>query len=560
MSMKHSYEVEPIPQETQTLAWRMSPKGTLVMHLRDGLGPIYQNEDFAWLFPNWGRPAHAPWRLALISVLQVVEDLSDRQAVQMLQVRIDWRYALSLSVDAKSFDFSVLSDFRQRLLAHNAADLLLEPILQVCRERGWLKAGGKQRTDSTFVLAHIRSLNSLEAVGESMRATLNSIAEMEPDWLLSHLNPEWFDRYVHRFELVRFPKEESKRAKLREQVGQDVQALLHLLEEGFVPPTLAGLAQTALLRRVFEQHYRVEQGQAHWRDGPAVTNEERVISPYDPQARQSRKRETKWDGYKVHLTETCDQDPSCPHLVVHVETTQATIQDNERLGMIQQHLRARGLSPQQQYVDGGYTSGLEVAKEAEQGTEIVGPVPADGGWQHRAQTGYAVSDFQLDWQEQIAICPQGQQSLKWSPRLDARKRPGLLIRFPLKGCRSCPVREQCTKGSQQGRTLNLTEQAAHQALVQRRAEQFTPAYQQRYALRAGIEGTLSQGIRALDLRRTPYLGTEKTHLHHLAVAAGMNLIRLEAHMQAQACNRPTRPPRPLTPFARVQQQWKARGA
>src|SRR5947209_3058524 len=135
---------------------------------------------------------------------------------------MDWRYALALPLDDPGFDDSILTDFRQRLLAAQAQDLMLEPILQVCRERGWLKARGKQRTDATAVLARVRALSSLESVGEGMRAALNALAEREPAWLRAHLNPEWFDRYVHRFELARFPKAEKERQRLREQVGQDV--------------------------------------------------------------------------------------------------------------------------------------------------------------------------------------------------------------------------------------------------------------------------------------------------------------------------------------------------
>ena len=113
------------------------------MHLRDALGPIYQDADFAALFPRRGRPAKAPWRLALVTVLQALENLSDRQAAEMVRGRLDWKYALSLPLDDQGFDASILPDFRQRLLEHGAQDLLLEPILQVCREHGWRNHWGQ---------------------------------------------------------------------------------------------------------------------------------------------------------------------------------------------------------------------------------------------------------------------------------------------------------------------------------------------------------------------------------------------------------------------------------
>jgi len=545
--------LEPIPEETRRLMQRLCPKGTMVTQLRDALGPIYSDEQFAQLFPKRGRPAEAPWRLALVTVLQALEGLTDRQAADAVRTRIDWLYALALPLDEPGFDYSILTDFRQRVLAAGAPDLILEPILQLSRQRGWLKARGKQRTDATAVLARVRALSSLESVGESMRAALNALAEQKPTWLQAHLNPAWAERYVHRFELARFPKAETARQLLLEQVGQDVAQLLASLDEDQTPQAVRELAEVALLRQVFAQHYEQQGQQVHWRDGPAVSNEQRIVSPYDPEARSSRKRDTIWLGYKVHLTETCDQDPACPHLITHVETTPATLPDTEVLAPIGEHLRATDLAPAEHYVDQGYPTGAELVRQASLGTQIIGPVGQDPSWQQREQTGYAVSDFALDWPGQVATCPQGHQSVGWTQPQDRRQHPTVVIRFATATCLSCPVRAQCTRG-QEGRTLTLTSPHVHAALQARRAEQRTPAFVQRYALRAGIEGTLSQAVRTTRLRRTPYRGLPKTHLHHVAIAAGLNLKRIVVHLHAQSLAKPTRPARRKSPFARLQDQ------
>jgi transposase len=552
MSMKPQ-GLEPIPEETRLLVQRLSPKGTMVTQLRDALGPIYSDEQFAHLFPKRGRPAEAPWRLALVTVLQAVEGLTDRQAAACLHTRLDWLYALALPLDEPGFDDSILSDFRQRLLSAQAEDLMLEPILQLCRERGWLKAGGKQRTDATAVLARVRALTSLESVGESMRAALNALAEQEPQWLQTHLNPQWFDRYVHRFELARFPKAETQRKHLRQQVGEDVAHLLACLQEVQAPPSLRSLPEVSLLRQVFAQHYEQEGAQIRWRDGPAVSNEQRIVSPYDQEARSSRKRDTIWLGYKVHLTESCDQDPACPHLITQVETTPATLQDSEVLAPLHEHLRAKGLSPAEHYVDQGYASGPELVRQARLGTQLIGPVGQDPSWQQCAQSGYAVQDFALDWPRQVATCPQGQQSVGWTQPLDRQQHPTVVIRFATATCRSCPVRAQCTHG-QGARTLTLRPPEVHAALLERRAVQRSPAFVQQYARRAGIEGTLSQVLRTMRLRRTPYQGLPKTHLHHVAIAAGLNLKRIVVHLHAQSLGKPSRPARPQSALARLQNQ------
>jgi len=552
MSLK-PHGLEPIPEETRRLMQRLCPKGTMITQLRDALGPIYSDEHFAYLFPTRGRPAEVPWRLALVTVLQAIEGLTDRQAADAVRTRIDWLYALALPLDEPGFDYSILTDFRQRLLAAGAQDLILDPILHLSRERGWLKARGKQRTDATAVLARVRALSSLESVGESMRAALNALAKQEPAWVQAHLNPAWFDRYVHRFELARFPKAETERTLLREQVGQDVAQLLASIDEPQTPQAVRELAEVALLRQVFAQHYEQQGQQVHWRDGPAVSNEERIVSPYDPEARSSRKRNMVWLGYKVHLTETCDQDPTCPHLLTHVETTPATLQDTEVLAPIGEQLRAKDLAPAEHYVDQGYPSGPELVRQARLGTQIIGPVGQDTSWQQREQTGYALDDFALDWPGQVATCPQGHQNVGWTQPHDRRQQPTVVIRFATATCRNCAVRIQCTRG-QEGRTLTLTPPEVHAALQQRRAEQTSPVFVQQYALRAGVEGTISQVVRTTRLRRSPYAGLPKTHLHHLALTAGLNLKRIVAHLRAQSLGKATRPVRPKSPFARLQVQ------
>src|SRR5260221_4961351 len=428
MSLK-SHGLEPIPEETRGVVQRLGPKGMLLTQLRDALGPIYSDEHFAQLFPKRGRAAEAPWRLALVTVLQAIEGLTDRQAAEAVRTRIDWLYALALPLDDPGFDYTILTDSRQRLLAADAEELILEPILQLCRQRGWLKAGGKQRTDATAVLARVRARSLLESVGEGMRAALNALAEQDSDWLSAHLNPEWFDRYVHRFELARFPKAETERKLLRAQVGQDVAQRLSHLDQPQTPQAVRALAEVALLRQLFAQHYEQQGEQVHWRDGPAVSNEDRIVSPYDPEARASRKRDTVWLGYKVHLTETCDQDPGCPHLITHVETTVATLQDTEVLAPIQEHLRAHDLAPAEHYVDQGYPSGPELVRQARLGTQIIGPVGQQTSWQEREHSGYAVCDFALDWHAQVATCPQGHQSVGSTQPQDRHQHPTVVIRI-----------------------------------------------------------------------------------------------------------------------------------
>jgi transposase len=198
----------PIPEETVRVARAAYPKGNVYIEVRDNLGTIYEDQAFAHLFPNCGQPAEAPWRLALVTVLQFVEGLSDRQAADAVRGRLDWKYLLSLELTDPGFDASVLSEFRTRLLEGNAEQQILQPLLDLAAKQGWLKTRGKQRTDSTHVLGAIRTLNRLETVGETMRATLNVLATVSPSWLRSVVAIDWF-AVLPRSDLraIAYPKE-----------------------------------------------------------------------------------------------------------------------------------------------------------------------------------------------------------------------------------------------------------------------------------------------------------------------------------------------------------------
>ena len=197
MSM-HPQPIPAIPEETVRIAHAVLPKGNVWMQMRDALGTVCEDQDFADLFPSRGQPAETPWRLALVTIMQYGEGLTDRQAADAVRTRIDWKYVLSLELTDTGFDFSVLSEFRDRLLAHEAERRVFDRLLSLCRQRGWIKARGKQRTDSTHVLAAVRTLRRLECVGETMRHALNVLSEVAPEWRLPHMDPAWAERYEKR--------------------------------------------------------------------------------------------------------------------------------------------------------------------------------------------------------------------------------------------------------------------------------------------------------------------------------------------------------------------------
>lgn len=303
-----SHQLYSIPAQTQRIARAAFPKSSLCLRLADELGTLFEDQDFADLFPAQGQPALAPFRLALVTVLQFVEGLSDRAAADAVRGRIDWKYLLCLELDDPGFDFSVLCEFRARLVEQGAERRLFDDLLLRLRERQLVKARGRQRTDSTHVLACVRDLNRLERVIETMRAALNALATAAPDWVRQQLPTSWADRYGQRTDESRLPAAQQEREQRAELVGCDGYALLDALGQPESPAWLRTIPAVETLRQVWIQNYLpLADGGLRWRQKQELPpSSQRINSPYDTQARYAHKRSTTWVGYKVHLTETCD--------------------------------------------------------------------------------------------------------------------------------------------------------------------------------------------------------------------------------------------------------------
>ncbi len=177
-----------------------------------------------------------------------MEHLTDRQAADAVRSRLDWKYALSLELTDPGFDHSVLSEFRSRLVSGNAEQRLLDLLLERCREGGWLKARGRQRTDSTHVLAKIRALNRTLCVAQTMVYVLNVLSEVAPEWVRAYVPAEWVERYGERLEHEHLPKEEEERKQYANQVGADGWVLLHALDASSTADWLKTLPAVTTLR------------------------------------------------------------------------------------------------------------------------------------------------------------------------------------------------------------------------------------------------------------------------------------------------------------------------
>jgi transposase len=199
-----------IPEQTVAVARAAFPRGSVAMTARDRLGEVFTDEQFAAAFGVRGAPAESPGALALVTALQFAENLTDRQAAQMVARAIDWKYALGLELTDPGFDASVLSKFRTRLVEHGLHEQVFNRMLSVLAGEGLIAAGGRQRTDSTHVISAVRELNRLELAGESVRACLEALSVAAPGWLAEAIDVgEWAHRYGPRVDSWRLPASQA---------------------------------------------------------------------------------------------------------------------------------------------------------------------------------------------------------------------------------------------------------------------------------------------------------------------------------------------------------------
>jgi transposase len=410
----------------------------------------------------------------------------------------------------------------------------------------------------------LRALSRLELVAESLRSALNALAQAAPEWLRAHADPLWFERYRRRIEEYRLPQGQEARREFASAVGQDGYSLLAELDAPDAPPELGGLPEVAVLREVWAQQYTLKADQAGEMAQGGETRggggggaaggaggqsgeagvpgqvalrgpedqrraSERVVSPYEPEARYGAKRSLEWVGYKSHLTESCDQD--LPNLVIDVATTIATIPDILMLGPIQQRLSERSLLPAVQLVDAGYVGATELLESRQtHGIALIGPTLSNHSWQAKAGEGFSADRFQVDWEAQVATCPMGNQSSQWCPIETATGQPMIHVGFRKTDCDACPVRERCTKAKHRPRSLTLHIEPAQHALELARKDETTADFRTLYNLRSGIEGTFSQGVRAFGLRRARYRGLAKTHLQSVATVCAIDIGRVDDYL------------------------------
>jgi transposase len=561
MSMQPAPWPEPDPQIAVAIKAMYGSRKTerpLAVEIRDRLGQWLADEEFAAAFGIRGRPGWPPSRLALVTVLQRAEKLTDRVAAEAVRARLDWKYLLGLPVDDPGFDHTVLAEFRGKVAEAGLEQAALDALLAKLAADDLVKAGGKQRTDSTHVVAAVAALNRLELAGESVRAAVEALAAAHPAWLEQRICvSDWTRRYGTPLTAWRPPASQAKQDELAIAYARDGYALLEAIYDESSPAWLRELPAVDVLRRVLVQNYTrtitgskevIKRREKEPEGDGLPPGQARIASPYDTDARWGVKREEFWLGYKLHVTETCDDEPQCgcpgdggtgrrghdqdcaapafPNLITHVATTDATVTDNQMTSVIHDDLARKTLPPGRHYLDSGYLSAaLVVSALTTWGIALIGPLLADTSAQARAGAGYARADFTADYDSKTVTCPQGKTSASWTP-CTQRGNDAIVATFSAADCGPCPARSLCTTSRR--RQLSLLPRDLAEAQATARAAEKTIPFQADYARRAGVEGTMHQAV-SHGARRARYRGLPKTRLDHVYMACALNLLRLHAY-------------------------------
>jgi len=460
----------------------------------------FDDAQFTDLYREGGRYPISPRMLACISILQFMQPVSDRQAVENTIMRRDWRIALGLTPDYDGFDPSVLCNFRKRLLAHGKAAELFQTVLQRVQALGLLKGTRKVRVDATILLADVAVLSRCDMISEAMRIVLRELPYMRPKIRRRAEYRSLHERYGEEIWLGRSEGGDERLKRL----AVDAKRVLRLCG----PYPVKG---RETLERILEENFTFSDADEPTPKPPDALPPGHIATPHEPDAEIGKQRDKLWTGDKVHVVETTHSGE--PGFLLDVIHTGPRAEDSTMLESILQRLKF--IAPQVTTVlaDSGYASAANSGLAGALGYDLISPPRVNN-----SKGIIPASAFELDFRRRKARCPEGHESSSW---FVGRR---LKIKFPRAVCAACPRRSECTTSPSEPRTLTLSPHS--QQLMADRKRAARADFGALYSQRAGIEATISHLVRDCGLRRSRYRGSPKRALHAWLSATALNVRRL----------------------------------
>lgn len=425
--------------------------------------------------PDNGRVAVEPVLLMGTSLLQFMDGLPDRAAVEMLKYHAGWNFALNRQLGDASFHPTTLSNFRQRLIDHGLSPVPFEAILDALVEAGLISRRRRQRLDSTQILANLSRMSRLECVRETLRLALEELEESNATQPRPEFWQSLWECYVDT--KLDYRAEITVLRQKMTQAGKDAAQLLDWIGQ-LEKQELSQGEQVQLLQRVWKENFHLDgTGQVQQLEAQPTGA---VANPHDPEAQWAAKGHGKHKkehvGYKVQVAETVQEgslekgEPT-PNFITAMVTQPATASDDAGLPLVEEEQEKMGLDQATHlYVDGAYVSAERLAEAQAQGREFIGPAQSPPHKEGR----FSVEDFQINVEERKAICPAGKENTQCS-RLDEEGRQQVNYRFEWSThCHECPLRQQCVGKGQRHRTVLVGQYHTH--LQARRQEQQTKEF------------------------------------------------------------------------------------
>lgn len=477
-----------------------------------------------------GRPSKDLYVALGALILQQLHDLTDQQTTEAVALNIAWHYALDIRREPDTYLCErTLRNYRSKVLVLGLDEVLFRTLTDKLIAAVGVDTS-KQRLDSTAVRSAIRGLTRLGILVEATSKFLRELRRKQPDWY-AQVDPEVLRKYVERQGSGCFADTRPSESKQRlPEAAQDVYALV----QQFHQTEAATLESFQLLQRIFHEQCEVSSDS----DAPVAVRPPRssdcdgVVSPADPDARYNKHRGV---GYLVQIMETFVEDdstagneeqPHRPDLITHVAVDQLTMHDQDALEPALDDTTQRGWKPDELLADSHYGSNECLAKGRQRNVEIISPAMTAKG---KRQGKLTLEDFELDDQGRIVRCPTGHQPVE-TRIADIR----IQVLFDSAVCQACPRRDDCPAAAV-GRNERRW-QYNHDRVKQRerRLQDASEEFRQRYRWRAGIEATMSRFKHQMGMARLRVRGRAKVTYAAMLRALGLNIFRVAAYRTARA--------------------------
>lgn len=498
--------------------------GDLCYTIKEEITPLVKDTDFEDMYKDGGRPPVSPRILLLVTIMQFLEKLSDRAAATNLKFRLDWKIAFNLPLDYMGIHPTTLCYFRERLVNNEKASLAFDKVLEHLVSVGLVKKRGKQRIDSTHIIANVRELSRLELLTETLRLFCVDIKKhkisLEDDVLLNY-----FELYIEKFSIKGLSN--AVRDELIQQAGNAMQAFVEWTKNSCHSKKITGLKSFEVLEKVLSQNFEQKQEENKKIELIKVaTGKDHICSPHEVGAEYANKGGAGWLGYKAQVVETVNGEEEV-NFITHIEATAATDHDGNKVLPIVDELERKEVAPAELYGDTHYNTEDNIKElksdDIESNIELKGPVVQKPAKKTQEKN----KGFTHNREDNTVICPIGVISKKCTKRKNDNR---ISASFPQEKCNACNRRDKC-RPEVRGKCIEFWPES--KILAERRALMETDDFKEDMHKRNGIEGTISGLVRGQGMRRIRYRGQPKANLQIKFCGVAANISRLHRYREIE---------------------------